>query len=103
MAFVVDAGEGVNGADHVWTVNIRKALGAVDDVAEREAKVAVANGKKIEGVCVPVDRSALDAVGVPHGAGAEPVDEFFFDGVAVGMLADGAAGFVSGAVEPLLR
>ena len=101
MAFVVDAGEGVNGADHVWTVSLRDALGSIDDVAQCEAKVAVANGKEIEGMCVPVDRAAFDAVGVPHRAGAEPVNEFFFDGVAFRMPASGAAGFVSGAVEPL--
>jgi hypothetical protein len=103
LAFVVGAGEGVNGADHVWTVSLRDALGAVDDVAQCEAKVAVANGKEIEGVCVPVDRATFDAVGVPHRAGAEPVNEFFFDGVAFRMPADGAAGFVCGAVEPLPR
>jgi hypothetical protein len=101
LAFVVDAGEGVNGADHVWTVSLRDALGAIEDVAQRETKIAVANGKEIEGMCVPVDRAAFDAVGVPHRAGAEPVDEFFFDGVAFRMPADGAAGFVCGAVEPL--
>ena len=50
LTFVVDAGEGVNGLHEGARGDIGDALGFVNDVAQGEAKIAVADGKEIEGV-----------------------------------------------------
>jgi len=68
LAFIVDAGEGVNGANDVGAVSTRNAFGAIDDVAQGEAKIGIANGKEIEGVGAAVDRTTLNAIEVFHRA-----------------------------------
>ena len=68
LAFVVEAGEGVNGADDVSTVNIGNMFGPVDDVAQREAKITVAKGKEVEGVGMAIDGTDLDAIEVAYSA-----------------------------------
>jgi hypothetical protein len=99
LALVVDAGESVNGADNVSGGYVEATLGFVDDVTQREAKIAVADGKEIQGVGVAVDRALLDAIDIPDFVGTMPMDEFLFDVFAVRMAADGAAGFVRGLVQ----
>ena len=68
LAFVVEAGEGVNGADDVGTVNIGNMFGPVDDVAQGEAKITVAKGKEIEGVGMAIDGTDFDAIEVAYSA-----------------------------------
>lgn len=94
FASVGDFRVGVDGAKHARGGRF-DALGALDDVFEREAEVAAAAIKKREGVGVSKNGSAgremkfeLDR------ERAAPLEEGFFDGVAFGMAADAAAAFV---------
>src|SRR6185437_12593419 len=48
----------------------------------------------MEGVSVPIDGAAVDAVFAGDLPGICPVEKFFFDGVALRMAADGAASFM---------
>jgi hypothetical protein len=96
---VVNAGEGVNGLDESTGGDIGDALGFVNDVAQGEAKIAVADGKEIEGMGVTVNGATLDTVNISRGARAQPMDELLFNRVTVGVAADGAASFVTGTVH----
>ena len=99
LAAVIDAGEGVDGADNVSRVDAGAALGFLDDVAQGEANIASAHGEEIQGVGVAVDGALLEVVDPADLEGTVPVEEFLFDAFAIGMAADDAAGFVPGAVE----
>ena len=72
LTFGVDVGKGVDGPDNVRATKVGNAFGAIDDVAQCEAKIAVASRKEIEGVGVAVDGAALDAKKLPHRARARP-------------------------------
>ena len=99
LAAVIDAGEGVDGADNVSRVDAGAALGFLDDVAQGEANIASAHGEEIQGMGVTVDGALLEVVDPADLEGTVPVEEFLFDAFAIGMAADDAAGFVPGAVE----
>lgn len=96
MAFGVDAREGANRLDYGRGGHVGYAFGLINDVAQGEAKVAVADGEEVQGVRVAVNGAAVDVVCGGDGPRAQPIDELLFDGVSLRMAADGAAGFVGG-------
>jgi len=84
----------VNGADDVAGVLHIDRFGAVNDVAESEAEIAVAGGEEIQGTGVSIDGAPIDAVNVSDVFGAVPADKFVFDILTIGMAADGAFGLM---------
>jgi hypothetical protein len=66
LAFGVDARESANSLDYGRGRYV-VVLGLLNDVAEGEAKVAVAGGEKVQGVRVAVNGAAVDVVFVGDG------------------------------------
>jgi hypothetical protein len=95
LAGIVDASVGVDGADD-GVGSGRDVHGALDDVAEGEAELAVAQREETGGVSVAVEGASGDFVIAGDVAGRVPVDEVFFDGLALGMAADSAVAGVMG-------
>ena len=99
FARVGEAGIGADGADDAfscWT----GAFGLFDDQSEGEAKIAAAPRKKIERMGVAVDGEAFGQFefSADFGDGV-PVEEGFFDGLALRVLADAAAALVMGNIH----
>jgi len=90
-AATVDAGVGAHGAKDAVTGD-GCVFGVLDDGVERGVEAFAALEENAGGAGVPVDGAGVgDFVFVsdlPRGA---PVNEFFFDGFAFGMVADDAA------------
>lgn len=95
LAAVIDAGEGVDGADDGIGGRLYVA-GALDDVAESEANIAVAPLEEIRRMSVAENRAAAHLIVDGDAPGREPVDEVVLNGVALGVAADGAMALVMG-------
>lgn len=89
LAVIVDAGVGVDSADDGVGGGC-DVHGALDDVAEGEAEIAVAQREEASGVRVAVEGTGGDVVVAGDVAGRVPVDEVFLDGLALVVAADGA-------------
>ena len=84
-----DVGEGADGMEHFGAAEVAR-VNRFDDVCEGGLQVAVAQGEKIEsvGVVVAVGFS-FDVEAVHDRLRTAPVEEGFFDLLAVRMFADG--------------
>jgi hypothetical protein len=93
-ALVVDAGKGADGADD-GVGGGNDALGLFDEEAEGVAGLLGSELGKAKGSGVSPDHAAVtEAEFVGNGRWAVPVEDAFLDGVAVGVVADGAVGDV---------
>jgi len=85
--------EGAGGGDDSGGSG-RGVRGVVEDALEDEAEIAAANGVESESVSVAVNRKPGDRFVLieefTDGLRAVPMDEKFLDGLALGMMADGA-------------
>jgi hypothetical protein len=93
VAVAIDSGEVVDGSDD-GVGGDADALGAVDDVSEGEAEVAVAFVVEVDGCCVPVDGAGLEPIVRGDLLDVMPVNEFFLDILSERAPADGAEAFV---------
>lgn len=99
MAVVVDVAVDPCGADHRAGGNADVLCG-FENGLESEAEIAAAEEVEAEGAGVTVKSFVIaNAVVTEDAVGANPVDEIVFDGVAVGMMADGAFAGVRGGIE----
>jgi hypothetical protein len=93
-ALVVDAGKGADGSDD-RVGGGDDALGLFDEEAQGVARLCGSELGKAEGSGVSPDDAAVAEVKfVGDGGWAVPVEDALLDGVAVGMIADGAVGDV---------
>ena len=93
LAVAIDTGEVVDGSDD--GVGIRaNGLGAMDDVSEGEAEVAVALVVEIDCFRMPVDGAWFNAVVLGDVLDAVPVNELLFDGFAERIPTDQAEALV---------
>ena len=83
-------------------------MGALDHAGEGEAQILIASGEEYHRVGMAIDGAPSDLVGVGDVGGVMPVQEFFFDRVAIGVEANVALalvsrfpGFAAGHAEPL--
>ena len=84
-----DMGQGADGMEHFGAAEVAR-VNRFDDVCEGGLQVAVAQGEKIESVGVVVDGGfSFDVEAVHDRLGTAPVEEGFFDLLAVRMFADG--------------
>ena len=88
-----DAGVGADGANDGVTRR-KDIVGALDDVAEGKTHVDVAPPEQPGRMGVAIERPRLDLKVVGDVVDGLPMHEFLLDGVALGMIADGAATFV---------
>ncbi len=93
LAPAVHASKGVNGLENGFGRH-GNAVGALDYVPEREAQLAIANFVEIEGMRVAIDGTLGNSIIVGDIERIVPVEEFFFDGVALLVAADATAGFM---------
>jgi hypothetical protein len=90
-AAAVDAGVGAHGAKDA-VAGDGDVFGVFDDGVERGVETFAALEENAGGAGVPVDGAGVgDFVFVSDLPGGAPVNEFFFDGFAFGMVADDAA------------
>ena len=93
VASAIDAGEVVDGADY-GVGSYTYVLGAVDDVPESEAEIAVALIVEVDGLRVAINGARLDPIVVGDIVDVMPVSEFFLDGLSQRVSADQAEAFV---------
>ena len=89
-AVFADVGQGADGMKHFGAGEVA-GVNRFDDVCEGRLQVAVAQGKKIEGVSVMVDAGfSFDVEAVHDRLGTAPVEKGFFYHLAQRVAADGA-------------
>jgi hypothetical protein len=95
VAALVEAGEGADGSDDGVSGG-DDALGLFDEEAEGVAGVFKPLTEEAEGVSMAVENAAVAEVEFEGDGGrAVPVKDGFVNGVAFGVVADGAMGYVS--------
>jgi hypothetical protein len=94
VAAVVEPGVGADRADDGARIG-RDQVGLFDEWLQREPDHLPAALEESEGAGVAIDgRGAREVVIFRDVFRAVPAEKFFFDGLAIGMLADGAFAFV---------
>jgi hypothetical protein len=95
VAVLVEAGEGADGSDDGVSGG-DDALGLFDEEAEGVAGVFDALAEEAEGVSMAVKDAAVAEIEFEGDGGwAVPVKDGFVNGVAFGVVADGAVGYVA--------
>jgi hypothetical protein len=87
VVVVGEAGFGADGSDDHVTSDFGFGA-ALDYTIEGEAEIFAAEGEEAEGVGVPEQGGFGDSVLPRDGQWATPLEEVFFDLLAVGMMAD---------------
>ena len=89
----VQAAIGSDGAEHA--VDRRCDVTCLlDDVSKRGAEIAFAGCVESGGMGVTVERAPADVEVTGGETRSVPVEKFLFDGIALGVIADGAAALV---------
>lgn len=90
LAVVVDVAVDAGGADYRRGGDA-DAMDVFEDGFESDAEIAAAESVEAEGASVAVESLVIvKTVFVNDGERADPVDEIVVDGIAIGMMADGA-------------